>query len=117
MSGNEQSIYSEYFSYIYKYTTEYGAKTIVLLQVGAFFEIYGIQQKDKIIGSQIEEITDICKLNISTKSQPYDYGNIVMAGFRDYTIDKYISMITENGYTVAVYIQVKEGKKIYRETR
>ena len=46
MSGNEQSIYSEYFSYIYKYTTEYGAKTIVLLQVGAFFEIYGIQQKD-----------------------------------------------------------------------
>jgi len=115
MTGNEQSIYSEYFSYIDKYTTEYGAKTIVFLQVGAFFEIYGIQKKDKIIGSQIEEVTDICKLNISTKTQQYDSGNIVMAGFRDYTIDKYISMITENGYTVAVYIQVKDGKTVYRE--
>ena len=49
MSGNEQSIYSEYFSYISKYNTEYGTKTIVLLQVGAFFEIYGIQKKDKMV--------------------------------------------------------------------
>tara|TARA_B110000879_G_scaffold209755_2_gene298221 strand:+ start:2782 stop:5847 length:3066 start_codon:yes stop_codon:yes gene_type:complete len=131
MSVKEQSIYSEYFNYIDKYNTEYGEKTIVLLQVGAFFEIYGIQMNDKIVGSQIESIADICKLNISSKSQKYNdsrlwdtpldsralvqNGTIVMAGFRDYSIDKYIPLITDNGYTVAVYIQMKDGKNVYRE--
>lgn len=115
MAVNEQSIYSEYFSYIDKYTTEYGEKTIVLLQVGAFFEIYGIKKENKIAGSQIEFVADICQLNISPKAQSYNYGTIVMAGFRDYSIDKYIPLMTDIGYTVAVYIQNKNGKIITRE--
>ena len=35
-----ESIYSEYISLTQKYLKQYGDKCIVLLQVGAFFEVY-----------------------------------------------------------------------------
>jgi len=35
------ALIKEYFALTKKYTAEYGEKTVVLLQVGAFFEVYG----------------------------------------------------------------------------
>ena len=51
------SIVKEYLDLTSKYKKEYGEKTLVLLQVGAFFEIYGLKTDDgNIFGSNIEEI-------------------------------------------------------------
>ena len=62
------SIYKEYFTLTQKYRQEYGKKVVVLLQVGAFFEIYGIKNdNDEINGSNISEVCEICQLNISEK--------------------------------------------------
>ena len=109
------SIYTEYFTLTDKYRQEYGKKMVVLLQVGAFFEIYGIKTNDnEISGSNIVEVTEICQLNMSEKKITYDNGAVLMAGFRDYTLDKYISRLTEYGYTIPVYVQEKEGKVINR---
>ena len=44
----------------------------------------------------------------------YNNGSVLMAGFRDYTLDKYINRLTEYGYTIPVYIQEKEGKVVTR---
>ena len=109
------SIYTEYFTLTEKYRQEYGKKMVVLLQVGAFFEIYGIKTNgDEISGSNIVEVTELCQLNISEKKITYNNGSVLMAGFRDYTLDKYISRLTEYGYTIPVYVQEKEGKVITR---
>ena len=35
------SLIKDYFALAEKYETEYGKRTIVLMQVGAFFEVYG----------------------------------------------------------------------------
>jgi hypothetical protein len=35
------ALIKEYFTLTDKYTAEYGPNTILLLQVGAFFEVYG----------------------------------------------------------------------------
>lgn len=114
-STSSVSIYTEYFTLTEKYRQEYGKKMVVLLQVGAFFEIYGIKTDDnEISGSNIVEVTDICQLNISEKKITYNNGSVLMAGFRDYTLDKYISRLTEYGYTIPVYIQEKEGKVVNR---
>lgn len=40
---------------------------------------------------------------------------IVMAGFRDYTLEKYIQKLSENGYTSVVYVQEKDGKNVTRK--
>jgi DNA mismatch repair protein MutS len=38
-----------------------------------------------------------------------------MAGFRDYTLEKYIQKLSENGYTSVVYKQEKDGKNFKRK--
>ena len=116
MVETPSNIYDEYFNLTEKYKKMYNGRVVVLLQVGAFFEIYGIKIKesDDIIGSSIENISEVCQLNISEKKISYRNGNIVMAGFRDYTLDKYILKLTEYGYTIPVYIQEKNGKTVTR---
>ena len=109
------SIYKEYFTLTDKYQKEYGKRVVVLLQVGAFFEIYGIKTgDDEINGSKIAEVSEICQLNMSEKKITYDNGQVLMSGFRDYTLDKYIARLIEYGYTVPVYIQEKEGQVVKR---
>jgi hypothetical protein len=65
-SGN--NIINEYVELTSNYQKQCGPKTIVLLQVGAFFEVYGLKNSEGIISeSQIEEFSQICQLNISEK--------------------------------------------------
>jgi DNA mismatch repair protein MutS len=47
------SLIQDYFLKTEKYSKEYGEKTIVFIQVGSFYEVYGKKEKDKITGSQI----------------------------------------------------------------
>ena len=105
------ALIKEYFTLTDKYTAEYGAKTVVLLQVGAFFEVYG-----QIItpaagggggggtvtcsGSRIDEFCSICELAKANKTPGF-----VMAGFRDYGLDKYLKKLQDAGYTAVVYVQ------------
>jgi DNA mismatch repair protein MutS len=39
---------------------------------------------------------------------------VVMAGFRDYTLEKYLQKLSDAGYTAVVYIQEKDGKNVKR---
>jgi len=110
------ALIKEYFTLTEKYTAEYGANTVVLLQVGAFFEVYG-----KIMpqagagsgggggvtcsGSRIDDFCLICELAKANKIQGF-----VMAGFRDYGLDKYLKKLQDAGYTAVVYVQ--DGVKI-----
>ena len=88
--SSDSSTISEYFKLNDEYVNKFGANTILLMQVGAFFEIYGLRSNDNTIShSQICEISKICNLNISDKKNMYKNLNVVMAGFRDYSLDKY----------------------------
>ena len=115
----DDGIYNLYFNLCLKYKQEYGENVVVLIQVGAFFEVYGVKNASTNIidndKSNIVNFTELCGLNISEKKAIFNEQQIVMAGFRDFSIDKYITTLVENGYTVPVYVQVVEGKKITRE--
>lgn len=112
----ETGIYYEYFNQTKNYQKQYGVKTVVLMQVGAFFEVYGIKTTDNnLTESIIEEFANVCQLNISEKKISYGGGQIVMAGFRDFTLEKYLSILTENGFTVPVFVQEKNGKEVLRK--
>ena len=53
------TIVNEYLDYQDKYEKEYGSNTIVLMEVGSFYEIYGIENEN-IKKGKVREITEIC---------------------------------------------------------
>jgi len=109
------SIYAEYIKLTKEYQSKYGSNTVVLLQVGAFFEVYGFaNQSGEIQDSLITEFSQLCNLNVSEKKIVFEGRQVYMAGFRDYTLDKYLQKITDGGMTAVVYVQEKQGKQIIR---
>jgi len=108
MSFSNTLVY-EYLELTKKHQKDYTKHTVVLYQVGSFFEIYGVKDSKtgEIKESQIQEVCQICQLNISEKKIYVEKDMVVMAGFRDYSLEKYLPKITEGGYTAVVYVQEK----------
>jgi DNA mismatch repair ATPase MutS len=86
------------------------------MQVGAFFEVYGLKNTETgdIFESQINDFSQICQLNVSEKKIQYNGYSVLMAGFRDYSLDKYLQKLVDNNYTAVVYVQEKNEKNTKR---
>ena len=109
----EDYIYDEYFDYVNVNIEKYGKKTAVFMQVGSFYEMYGLIKDGIITKSNIQEITSLCGLNVSKKTEGR-IGTIIMAGVPDHSIEKFLKIIVQQDYTVCLYDQHKEGKKTWR---
>jgi len=101
------ALIKEYFELTEQYIAKYGENTILLMQVGSFFEVYALLDKTTgaISGSKIEEFSRICDLNIAEKNSNIGKDSVLMAGFKDNGLDKYVKKIQEAGYTSVVYTQ------------
>ena len=110
------SLINEYFELTKKYQDEYGENTILLMQVGAFFEVYGIYNKesDVITSSKICDFSQICELNVVDKNICVGKNNVMMAGFKDFQIEKYLRKIQDAGFTAVVYTQDENAKNTTR---
>lgn len=105
----------EYFDKDKYYKSKYGKKTFLLYQVGSFFEVYAIKN-DEASMENIKTYSEICDLCVANKNVSINSkeSNIVMSGFRDYILDKYIEKIQPHGYTVVVYVQEEKNGEIIR---
>ena len=102
------SVYKEYFDATSKYTEQYGPDTLVLMQVGAFFEVYGLKDQHMVpsVKSRIADFCKIGELKLADKSKDrYEGSAIQMAGFGEYNLEKYIRLLTEAQFTVVVFVQ------------
>ena len=110
------ALINEYFELTKKYQNDYGEQTILLMQVGSFFEVYGIYNKktNTITGSRITDFSQICELNVVDKNTCVGKDNVMMAGFKDFQIEKYIKKIQDSGFTCVVYVQDEAAKNTTR---
>lgn len=100
------SFIKDYFVLTNQYIDEYGTNTILLMQCGAFFEVYGLKDKsDSIYGSNIIDFARICDLNVVDKKVCVGPDSVVLSGFKDHLVDKYVKKLQDSGYTIAVYAQ------------
>jgi len=106
----EKKAVEEYFIRSEEYMLKYGPKTIILCQIGSFYEVYGYKHPDHpdIQGSLIEEFSHICDLKIAEKKSTYKNYPVVMAGFgtRPWQVEKYKQLLLDHHYTVVVLNQV-----------
>ena len=112
-------IVDDYISYYKKYQKKYGSKTVVLMQVGSFFEIYGVDNEtEKIVN--IKEITEILNITLSKKNKTSDdcsRKNCLMAGFPSPALQKYMPILLQNSYTVVLIEQTTEPPNPKREVK
>ena len=126
MPKTTRTMHHEYFEYVEEAIAKHGKNTFVLIQVGAFFEVYGykpLDSEENLSMCNIDKYSNICNLNVSDKTTIDIYDKktnqvvkrrIMMAGFRDFTLDKYLTKLTDAGYTVFVYVQEKKDKEVSR---
>ena len=108
-------VVQDYLKYTKKWKGEYGDRTLVLMQVGSFFEVYGLREPDgSISGSNIVDFSETCDMLIANKSQKIDGKPVQMAGFGVSQIDKYIKKLQDAGYTIAIYTQDMQTKNTTR---
>jgi DNA mismatch repair protein MutS len=111
------ALIKEYFDLTQQYLIEYGEKTIVLMQVGAFFEVYGVCDEKKQVTNftKILDFSQICELTVVPKKPCYYCEKeVVMAGFKEMYLDKYVKKLLDAGFTTAVYVQDEQAKNTTR---
>jgi len=109
----DNSMQTEYFRLTEVFTRKFGVNMILFMQVGAFFEMYATKTPETgvLSRSRIEDVATICGgLTITDKKQMHGKDLVVMAGFRDYNVEKYIQSAVDANFTVVVYTQ-KDAEK------
>ena len=98
------ALINQYLSYVEQYTSIYGEKTLVLMQVGSFFECYAlINPAGEYTGSRIQDFSDINEMAISKKNVCVGGKSVVMAGFGLAQLEKYVKRLQEHGYNSGIY--------------
>lgn len=102
------SIYEQYIKTHEKYTIIYG-NTIILFQVGSFYEIYAVENETIKEGPNMSEICTILNIQSTRKNKSIPEctrTNYKMAGFPLSSIQKYTEMLLQENYTVVLVEQV-----------
>ena len=108
-SQSTMTIYDDYIEYDQQAKSKYGSKSVVLIQVGSFFEMYAVINSTEISGADIHYIADICDFVVSKKNKSVpevSRANPLMAGFPEHALQKFLPVLIDNGFTVVVVRQV-----------
>jgi DNA mismatch repair protein MutS len=111
-------IYDDYIRYTAEYCAKYGERTLVLMEVGSFFEIYAVDNETEKAGADMVPICDLLNLQVSRKNKTIvenHRGNPLMAGFPSFALSKHVQTLLANQYTVVVIRQVTPPPNPRRE--
>jgi DNA mismatch repair protein MutS len=107
----------DYFVHQINFEKKYGKKTIVLFQAGAFFEIYGVNNKTEKIGD-VQVVTELLNIQLTRRNKSIienSRSNALMAGFPLSSLKRFINILLSNNYTVILIEQTTEPPNPKRE--
>lgn len=111
------TIIDDYIEYTRKYAQLYH-DMLVLINVGDFYEIYGVDNTDEKAGADMAAVCDIMNIQSSRKNKSIlanSRSNPMMAGFPRNSLKKYLDMLISAGYTVVIVDQVTPPPSPKRE--
>ena len=117
-------VFKDYFNHTQKIKATYkDEKCIVLMQVGDFYEVYGLKnpKTGEIFGSEIIHFSKTLDMEVKEKSNvSFEDNNVLMSGFPIYKRDHHVSRLYNAGFIVAIYDQkvaaTGEIKRVLSET-
>ena len=93
---------------VLKYKKKYGNKTVVLIEIGSFFEMYGVDNEIEKIGN-LKKITSMLNILLSRRDKKIlqnSQKNALMAGIPTRSLKRYLNILLQNNYTVVLIEQV-----------
>lgn len=101
-------LYDDYLAFTKTYQAQYGDKTIVLMEVGSFFELYAVENEKVKEGAPMSEVCALLNIQSTRKNksiQECSRHNPMMAGFPSATLKKFTDMLIQDQYTVVLVEQ------------
>ena len=106
----------EYIKQDEEYVKRFGKKTIFLIQCGSFYEVYSCKKNGIFLNDRINDFSKICNdMRIAAKKSKYKGLSVYMCGFPEYLLEKYVTRLTDAGWTVGVHNQDPVCPKIRKE--
>ena len=109
------TIYEEYVEYTVEYKKKYGVDTIVLIEVGSFWEMYDC---DKHLGADMKRVSEILNIHVTRKNKNINEvssSNPLMAGFPSHALQKFLQLLLDEKYTIVLVGQVSPPPSPKRE--
>lgn len=106
-------MHAEYFALQESCEKKYGENTIVLYEVGTFFDAYSYTREDGVVIGKAEVFSKICglKLTCADSNRDHAINNPRLAGAPTGSFDRVCSVCEDAGYTVVKVEQVGEKGK------
>lgn len=111
------SVVVQYIKVLQEYEKIHGSDTVVLMQVGSFYEMYGIDNEIEKIG-RVEEVSRLLNMVMTKRDKKLpgnSRNNPLMLGFPCVALAKYVPVLLAEDYTIVIIDQVKAGLTIKRE--
>ena len=106
------TIIDDYLEYQENYKNKYGENTCVLMQIGHFFEAYGVDnENEKNNCENLYNLANVMNIQMTRKNKNIlenSRSNPLMIGVNLYSIDKYIQLLLNKNYTIVLIEQVTE---------
>jgi len=94
---------------------KYGDKTLVFMQCGSFFVTYGYKKDGLFRNKFYNEYSRITGFCMKEKNLKYKEHEVWVIGFPDYCLEKYVSKMTSEGFTIVIWVQSDDPIKIRYE--
>ncbi len=116
--SNRDKLLVEIYFELQEYLEEkYGEDTIILMEIGSFYELYEVDNEELSIG-KAKEIANILNIQLTRKNKSIlenSISNPLLAGVPSVSIDRYLSrLISFKKYTIVIIKQKGETPNIKR---
>ncbi len=117
LSNKKKLLTEVYFDLQQYFEEKYGNNTLILMEIGTFFEVYEVNNDELKIG-KAKEIAELLNIQLTRKSKAIlenSVNNPLLAGVPAVSLDRYLSrLITTKKYTIVVVKQKGEMPNVKR---
>lgn len=112
-----EKIYQKYYAMHDEHVAKYGDKTVILMMIGSFYEIYALPQGDGWIGPDLLRLEDILNIRITKKNKSKELGpqNPNMMGVPCDSAIRHQNNLLKAGFTLVIVDQVTSSPNIERK--
>lgn len=100
-----------------EYERKYGGKTLVLMEVGSFFEFYGVANDKEKIGD-IKNVCELLNIQMTRRNKANlenNRTNALMAGFPTHSMQRFVDVLLNSSYTIVLIEQTTPPPNPKRE--